>query len=157
RLAALNADMDRDYLATVPPFKPAPFAGRKGASDRAVVLELFTGTECPPCVAADVAFEALAKTYKPSELVLLQYHLHIPGPDPLTSPANEARWAYYRDRFPKDVRGTPTAVFNGTPSGVVGGSITKSEEVYTKYREAVDRLVEGPSEAKLAVTADRHG
>jgi hypothetical protein len=157
RLAVLNADMDRDYLAKVPPFKPATFAGRKSASDRAVVLELFTGAECPPCVAADVAFEALAKTYKPSELVLIQYHLHIPGPDPLTSPASEARWAYYRERFPKDVRGTPTTVFNGAPSGVVGGSITKSEEVYTKHRETVDRLVEEPSGAKFAVTADRHG
>ena len=30
-------------------------------------------------------FDALAKTYKPSEVVLLQYHIHVPGPDPLTA------------------------------------------------------------------------
>ena len=52
---------------------------------RVVVVELFTGAECPPCVSADVAFDALLETYKPNEVVLLEYHLHIPGPDPLTN------------------------------------------------------------------------
>jgi hypothetical protein len=157
RLEKIEVELDRKFHATVPPFKPATFDGRKTASDRTVVLELFTGAECPPCVAADVAFESLGKTYKPSELVLIQYHLHIPGPDPLTSPASEARWAYYRERFPKEVPGTPTAVFNGKPLPFVGGNIAKSEEAYAKYRETVDRLVEEPSRAKLAITADRHG
>ena len=53
-------------------------------------MELFTGAQCPPCVAADVAFDVLEKTYKPADLVLIQYHLHIPGPDPLTNAASEA-------------------------------------------------------------------
>ena len=60
--------------------KPEPFAGRKSKSDRAVLVELFTGTECPPCVAADMAFDALPKAFKSSEVVVLQYHLHIPRP-----------------------------------------------------------------------------
>jgi len=38
--------------------------------------------QCPPCVAADLAFEGLGKTYKTSEVVLLQYHLHIPRRTP---------------------------------------------------------------------------
>src|SRR5207247_1179085 len=49
--------------------KPRPFAGRKGNSDRVVLVELFTGAQCPPCVAADLAFDALKKTFKPSEVV----------------------------------------------------------------------------------------
>src|SRR5262249_39195134 len=67
-------------------FKPAAFAGRKGKSDRVVLVELFTGAQCPPCVAADLAFDAVGKSFKPSEAILLQYHLHIPRPDPLTTP-----------------------------------------------------------------------
>src|SRR5262249_30249505 len=34
--------------------KPRPYAGRKAKSDRAVLVELFTGAQCPPCVAADL-------------------------------------------------------------------------------------------------------
>ena len=55
-----------------------------------VLVELFTGAECPPCVAADLAFDALGKTYKPTDVVLLEYHLHIPGPDALTNPVKGA-------------------------------------------------------------------
>ena len=79
-----------------PAIKPTPFAGRKGKSDRVVLVELFTGAQCPPCVAADKAFDALEKTYKPGEVLLLEYHEHIPGPDPLTSPVNERRLLYYK-------------------------------------------------------------
>src|SRR5581483_5361271 len=60
-----------------PHFPAAKFAGRKGKSDRAVLVELFTGAQCPPCVAADLGFDALQKTYGPSEVVRLQYHLHV--------------------------------------------------------------------------------
>src|SRR5262249_22800010 len=75
--------------------KPESFAGRKAKSDRVVLVELFTGAQCPPCVAADMAFDALGKTFKPSEVVLLQYHLHIPGPDPLTNADTETRARFY--------------------------------------------------------------
>src|SRR5262249_34858033 len=85
KIAALQTILDNEYLAKVPAFTPAKFDGRKGKSDRAVVMELFTGAQCPPCVAADLAFDGLEKTYKPSELILIQYHMHIPGPDPLTN------------------------------------------------------------------------
>src|SRR5262249_44181810 len=83
-----------DKIELVPITK---YAGRKGKSDRVVLVELFTGAECPPCVAADLGFDALAKTYKPSEVLLLQYHEHIPGPDPLTNADTEARMKFYGD------------------------------------------------------------
>lgn len=95
QINAIETVLDKEYLAKVPPFKPAAFTGRKGDSKRVVVMELFTGAQCPPCVAADVAFDALQKTYKSSELVLIQYHLHIPLPDPLTNSDTVARAAYY--------------------------------------------------------------
>ena len=84
-------------------------AGRKDKeANQVVMMELFTGAQCPPCVAADVAFDALQKSYKPTELVLVQYHMHIPGSDPMTNPDTIARWDYYRKLFPTGIRGVPT-------------------------------------------------
>src|SRR5262249_62055129 len=54
-----------DYAKKVMPFKPQRYAGRKAVGNRAVLVELFTGAQCPPCVAADLAFDALGKTYQP--------------------------------------------------------------------------------------------
>ena len=75
--------------------KPVKYAGREGQGDRVVVVELFTGSECPPCLAADLAFDALEQTYTPKDVVLLEYHLHIPRPDPLTNTDSVERQEYY--------------------------------------------------------------
>ena len=84
-----------EYAKTHPPFKAEPFAGRKGKSEKAAVVEVFTGAECAPCVGVDLAFDGLLKAYKPTEVILLQYHMHIPRPDPLTSPDGLDRAKYY--------------------------------------------------------------
>src|SRR5262249_30641165 len=95
--------------------KPTPFTGRQGKSDRVVLVELSTGAECPPCVAADLAFDALGKTFKPSDVVRLQYHQHVPGPDPLTNPDSEKRFEFYR------LRATPSLLLNGKQAAPGGG------------------------------------
>ena len=112
RSTELESRLDQEYRKKVPPFAPEKFAGRNNPrSDRVVLLELFTGAQCPPCVAADVAFDALLQTYQPTELIGMQYHLHIPGPDPLTNKDSMARQQYYGDK----VGGTPSVIFNGDP------------------------------------------
>jgi hypothetical protein len=151
RLAKIQSELDRQYLEKMPPFKPEPFTGRKEKGDRAVVMELFTGAECPPCVAADVAFDALEKTYKPTEVVLIQYHLHIPGPDPLTNATTEARQAYYK------VGSTPTTLFNGKRQAGGGGGIGNAEKKFKEYREIIDDLIESPAKAAVTVDASRQG
>jgi hypothetical protein len=154
-LAKINDELDRDYLAKMPPFKPTTFEGRKAQSDRVAVMELFTGAECPPCVAADLAFDALLKTYKPSDVVLIQYHMHIPGPDPMTNPATEARWAYYREKFEGQVGGVPSSLFNGKPQGGGGGGAPQSQAKYKQYRGIIDELLEKPSAASVTVGASQ--
>ncbi|MCI0380744.1 MAG: hypothetical protein L0215_24435 [Gemmataceae bacterium] len=153
----IDEELDREYLAKMPPFKGTPFAGRKTKSDRAVFLELFTGATCPPCVAADLAFDVLTKTYKPSDLVLIQYHIHVPGPDPMTNPDTEARWAYYRESFAKEVRGVPCSIFNGKPAAYGGGGIANAEKKYASYREVIDPLLEDPAGAKLTAQTSCKG
>jgi hypothetical protein len=131
--------------------KTESFAGRKSKSERVVLVELFTGAQCPPCVAADLAFDGLAKTYKPAEVVLLQYHLHIPGPDPLTNADTEARQKYYQ------VQGTPSIYFSGKPEVPGGGSFDEAPELYKKYRAVIDPMLEETTKIKLKVTAKRKG
>lgn len=157
-LEKIEGKLDTEFLKTVPPFKPTTFVGRSDkTANQVVVMELFTGAQCPPCVAADVAFDALQKSYKPTELVLIQYHLHIPGPDPLTNPDNVARFDYYRKQFPMDVGGTPTTVFNGKPQAGGGGGMANAEGKFKQYTGIIDPLLEKTSEVKISGKANRTG
>jgi hypothetical protein len=152
KLAAIEAKLDEEYLAKVPPFKPAQYTGReKPEHDRVVLLELFTGAQCPPCVAADVAFDALLSTYGPKELVALQYHQHIPGPDPLTTPDSNVRMKYYGGR------GTPSTYFNGAADAGGGGGMGNSESKYQQYRGIIDGRLADARKAKVAIQATRAG
>lgn len=153
RLDKLEAKADAEYLKKMPGYEPELFRGRKNKSDRAVLVELFTGAQCPPCVAADLAFDGLVKTYKPDEVVLLQYHLHVPGPDPLTNPDAEARQEYYG----KALQGTPTAFFNGAPKAEGGGDLDAAKDKYFDYRDVINPLLEKPAKAELKVSATRQG
>jgi len=154
RSAELETKLDADYHEQVPPFKVKAFAGREGGKgNRVVVMELFTGAQCPPCVAADVAFDALLETYKPTEFIGLQYHLHIPGPDPLTNSDSQARADYYGDA----VRGTPTTFFNGKSEAGGGGGMGNAEPKYAEYRELIDPFLAGTRKAAIELTATRAG
>jgi hypothetical protein len=135
--------------------KAEPFAGRKGTSKRAVLLELFTGAQCPPCVAADLAFDAVGKAFGPGEVVRLQYHLHVPGPDPLTNADSEARAEYYGGA----VEGTPTILFNGRAAAAAagGGGREAGPDKYSEYRAVIEPLLETKALATLKATAKRDG
>jgi hypothetical protein len=156
KLAKLEQRDYQEYEKKLMTFKPEPFAGRKAPSDRAVLVELFTGSECPPCVAADLAFEALGTGYKPTEVVLLQYHLHVPRPDPMTNPDTEARAEFYGE----EVGGTPTVFFNGKlpPEDLAGGGpASAAKSKFDQYRKLIDPLLEKPAGGKLQARAARQG
>jgi hypothetical protein len=160
RIDKLEAAADKAYHASVPNFKGEPYAGRKGDSKRVVVMEMFTGAQCPPCVAADVAFEVLEKTYQPTDVVMMQYHMHIPGPDPMTNDDTEARWQYYRNAYadkPKKVTGVPTALFSGSTILGGGGAMGASSNVYNAYRKLIDPLLETPAVCQVQASAKRVG
>ncbi len=151
RISALEPKGHEEALKNLP-FTPEKYPPRKNPG-RAVLVELFTGAQCPPCVAADLAFDGLEKTFKPSEVVLLQYHLHIPGPDALTNPASEARKEYYGP----EVNGTPSTFFNGKPEAGGGGFREHAENKYKEYLKVVKPLLEKPAGAKIEAEAVRKG
>jgi hypothetical protein len=93
---------------------------------------LFTGAQCPPCVAADIAFDALDKSYTSGDLILLQYHLHIPGPDPLTNAHSEMRAKYY------GINSTPSAYIDGASGPAVGGFKPNAQSAFNKLSAALN-------------------
>jgi hypothetical protein len=133
--------------------KVTPFKGRKKKSERVVLVELFTGAQCPPCVAADLAFDAVMKTYKPADVVLLQYHTHIPGPDPLANADTLARMSFYED----SVKGMPTILFNGKAGAEGGGDTDDAPEKYEEYQTAINPLLEKDAEGAIKLSASRKG
>jgi hypothetical protein len=102
-------------------------------------------------VAADVAFDALQKSYQPTELILIQYHLHIPGPDPLTNPDSVARSSYY------SVRGTPSTYFNGKSEAGGGGGMANSQGKFKQYTNVIDPLLEKTTNVKVSGKAHQSG
>ncbi len=145
-LNGFEAKLDEIYEKNVPPLDVTKFAGRQSKSANGTVLmELFTGAMCPPCVAADVAFDALLKSYGSSEVVFLEYHMHIPGPDPMTNPDAETRFKYYAP----DARGTPATFFNGKSEAPGGGLLANARKKYDEYRAAIDSKLEATATGNL--------
>jgi hypothetical protein len=156
RVAKLEPRDYVEYSKTMPPFKPDEFKGRKGKSDRAVLVELFTGSECGPCVSVDLAYDSLGRTYKPTEVVLLQYHAHIPGPDPLVSKDGVARMDFYNKK--DDDKSTPQIYINGKMDSTGGGAQPRMAKLkYQTYRETIDDLLEKPATVKLTATVSLKG
>lgn len=157
RLEKLETNAYTEYMKKGLDFKTPKFTGRKAKSNRAVLVELFTGAQCPPCVAADLAFDGLAKTYDAKDVVLLQYHMHIPRPEPMSAPAGEARFDFYAETYAKQVRGTPTILFNGKPEGAGGGYRDDAPERYKEFTDVVNRKLEDPAKVQITATAARKG
>ncbi|MFN0159003.1 MAG: hypothetical protein ACKVRP_13140 [Bacteroidota bacterium] len=103
-------------------------------SGKVVLAELFTGAECGPCVSSDVAFDALGEHYPRTALAILEYHVHIPGPDPMTTNESWDRYNWY------DGQGTPTVVIDGRESIIGGGPKTVAKNRFGVYRFAVQRF-----------------
>ncbi|HUI11487.1 MAG TPA: hypothetical protein VL221_14235 [Bacteroidota bacterium] len=116
-------------------FDPGKYAPAAGGSGKTVLAELFTGAECGPCVAADQAFDALAEYFPSSALVMLEYHVHIPGPDPLTTNVSWARYKGYGSR------GTPTVVIDGTERITGGGPRFVTRNRFNLYRYTINKYL----------------
>lgn len=120
---------------------------KKNEFPRVVVAELFTGSECNPCQAADVAFDYLIERYNAASIALLEYHLHIPMPDPLSNDDAEKRGEFY------NVNSTPTAIFNGRTVITSGGNRLMAKNKFSLYSDFIDRELQVPSTVSLDLSA----
>lgn len=156
-LDGLEQYLDESYAKLFPApvhpakYKPSPkrasFPERKV---RTVLAEVHTGSGCPPCAAADLAFDSLMERYNRDELVVLMYHQHIPRPDPMTNAETRERWEFVAGN------GAPTYLVDGKMSGGGGPrSDTKSitERIETLIAPALER--ESGAALQLDAAGDR--
>ncbi len=145
----LDQYLDEVYLKKITPFAKKQIESRPlDAGHRVVLCELFTGAQCPPCVAADVATVGLATTYPKSDVIVLRYHQHIPKADPLANIDSERRLLYYGGR------GTPTVCLNGKMvTDNVGGHLFNAEAVYQRLCEAVELMLVEKSNIRFKLSA----
>jgi hypothetical protein len=148
----LERDLDARYEKDGPR-APEVSKYERGAdrSDRLVLAEVFTGSGCPPCVAADLAFESAMHRYDPADLVVLMYHLHVPRPDPMANPYTQSRAAFYA------VPGVPTYAIDGA-ARTGGGNAAAAPSLYKKTVEpVVDKRLVTKADAALTLKATSAG
>jgi tetratricopeptide (TPR) repeat protein len=116
-------------------------------NQKTVLAELFTGSECRPCQAADIAYNKLLERYDRAELAVLEYHLHIPRPDPMANTDTELRSEYY------GVNSTPTSIIDGTNVINSGGLGIAARAKFAVYADAVDHSLTTPAKASVKISA----
>lgn len=148
----LLAELEDRADGRVPSFQPIP---RDPATihktGRTVLVELFTGAMCPPCVAADVGCDGLLQLYDADEVVVVQWHLPVPQPEPMVAPASLERAEHY------NARSTPTVVIDGGEPIVGGGKVDAAPDMFRRYREVVDTNLLAAPVAKIEATASCKG
>jgi hypothetical protein len=150
-LEGFEAMLDSEYNKRFPnPVHLEPYKPGEKRSDRVVLAEVFTGAGCPPCVGADLAFDAAAERYPTKDLAILMYHQHIPRPDPMTTLQTTARFKFY------DGHGVPTFAIDGD-SKVGGGGRDNIKEVYDRFNPEIEKDLELPAEAHISVGASLSG
>jgi hypothetical protein len=102
-------------------------------------------------VGAGLAFNAAQERYSRQDFIVLNYHVHIPQPDPMVNPATVKRREYYA------VNSSPTYFFDGDRDGG-GGSADNAKSIFeSKVDPAIEkRLAEQPG-ASIALQASATG
>jgi thiol-disulfide isomerase/thioredoxin len=150
-LDGLVAMLDGEYRKRFPnPVKVEGYKPTEKRSDRMVLAEVFTGSGCPPCAGADVAFDAAMERYKRTELAVVMYHVHVPEPDPMTNAQTVARSESYA------VRGVPTFAIDGNKASG-GGDRQYAKNVFDRFQKDIEKDLESPAEARLKVDASVTG
>lgn len=150
-LDGLEAMLDTEYLKRFPnPVHVEAYKPTAKRSDRMVLAEVFTGSGCPPCAAADVAFDAAMERYTRKDLAVVMYHVHVPRPDPMTTNETSARSKNY------GVSGVPTFSIDGKKT-VGGGGREFAPGVFERFQKDLETDLETAAEAQVKLDAVING
>ncbi|MEP6872000.1 MAG: hypothetical protein ABI939_09145 [Anaerolineaceae bacterium] len=150
-IEGVEAMLDTEYHKRFPnPVHVAAYKPTEKRTDRVVLAEVFTGSGCPPCAGADIAFDAAMERYSRKDLAVVMYHLHIPRPDPMTNPDTQARAKNY------SVNAVPSFAIDGKKT-VGGGSRDMAPGVYERFNKDLEKNLETAAEANLKVDAGLAG
>ena len=150
-LEGLEAMLDTEYRKRFPnPIHVDAYKPTEKRSDRIVLAEVFTGSGCPPCAGADVAFDAAMERYARKDLAVVMYHVHVPRPDPMTTTETSARSKNY------GVTGVPTFAIDGKKT-MGGGSRDSAPGVFERFQKDLENDLETAAEAMVKIDAGLHG
>ena len=133
------------------PYHPEAYKAPADWKGKAVLAEVFTGSECPPCVAADLGFDGLIEAYPAKYLAVLEYHLPIPRPDPMINAATQKRQEYY------GVNSTPSTFFDGEAKLGGGGSRGMAGGKFKAFKAEIDPRLAAVPALTLKAKASRAG
>ena len=146
-LDGVETMLDAEYHKRYPnPVKVTAYKPTSKRTDRLVLAEVFTGSGCPPCAGADVAFDAAMERYSRKDLAVVMYHVHVPRPDPMTTTETTARSKNY------GVTGVPTFAIDGKKT-VGGGSRDAAPDIFEKFEKDLESNLEAPAEASVKLDA----
>jgi hypothetical protein len=98
-----------------------------------------------------MGFDGLIEAYNQDQLVILEYHLPIPRPDPIMNAATRARAIYY------SVNSTPTTYIDGETKLGGGGPRTRALAKFEEYSSEINSHMYETPKVKLQVIAKRDG
>jgi len=102
-------------------------------------------------VGAGLAFDAAQERYTRQDFIWLNYHVHIPLPDPMVNPSTAARRTFY------GVNSSPSYFFDGESDGG-GGSAEMAKGLFdSKVDPKIQKHLEAPPEAAIALKATATG
>ena len=100
---------------------------------------------------ASLAFEAALDRYARQNYILLNYHVHIPQPDPMVNPSTLERQKFY------GVRSTPSYFVDGDSDGG-GGSADQAKSLYDrKVEPVIEKHLGAAPEAAIKLRATQSG
>ena len=100
---------------------------------------------------AGLAFKAAQERYTRNDFVVLNYHVHIPLPDPMVNPTTIKRQDFY------GVNSSPSYFFDGDSDGG-GGSADMAKSIFdSKVDPTIEKHLAVPPEAKIDVRASTTG
>jgi hypothetical protein len=150
-LGGLEAMLDTEYFKRFPnPIHMEAYQPTDKRSDRMVLAEVFTGSGCPPCAGADVAFDAAMERYSRKDLAVVMYHVHIPRPDPMTIVETTARYKSYGEN------GVPAYAIDGKKT-TGGNSRDMAQEVFDGFQKDLETDLETAAEARVKIDASLDG
>ncbi|QHN04104.1 hypothetical protein FTO74_12530 [Granulicella sp. WH15] len=147
-LDGLEPYLDTQYRKDFP--KQTALEEYAGTPHRTVLLELLTGSKCPPCLGMDMAFDQLLERYPRRDVAVLMYHQNRAGPDPMTNYPSLATFAYYTGVS------APTTILAGHVE-LGGGFAERSHEFALQLSHDVDEQLAIPAEADFTLKASEKG
>lgn len=140
KLDGLHEMVDKMYSTQAPRFDPGVY--RTG---RVVIIESFTGTGCPPCVAADAGLGGVLQRYGRDDVVVLNYHTNIPAPDPMANADAEQRLQFY------GVNAVPTVYVDGAATTSLGGPISDGVKSFNILTQMIERRLAVKPDIKISL------